>query len=61
MAQLDIDQALMDSPSADLMCLLGIFTPLGLDVLFFVYILVEALSSKLVRAGLKVLPLQLSI
>ena len=53
MAQLDIDKALMDSPSADLMCLLGICAPLGLDVLFFVYILAEAPSSKLVRVGLK--------
>ena len=55
--QLDTDQALMDSPSFDLICVLGIFSPPGLDGLQIVYILLEAPSSKLVRAGLKGFPL----
>ena len=45
----------MDSPLADLMCLLGICTPLGLDLLVFVYIQAQLPLPSGVRTGIEVL------
>ena len=52
LAQLDTYQALMDSPSAIVVYLLGICTPLGW-ISFFCINKAQAASSKIVRVGLR--------
>ena len=53
LAQLDTDQALMDSPSAYLVYLLGIWAPPGLDLLVFVYIQAQQPLPRELELGLR--------